>query len=113
MIRYLPTWLLVFCYAVTAVQGSQKVFDYNLNSPYDTIITHLGFLKEGNYYPEIAAEAFSQVHRSQQDAVDLAIQLQQLFQENKVDIDLSQVPKDPHYIDPEAKYHRYQLYQKR
>jgi len=111
MIRYSATWLLVFCCATTAVHSSPKVFDYNPNAPYDTIITHIGFLKEGNYYPEIAAEAFSQEHRSQQEAIELAIQLQQLLQENGVDIDLAQVPQDTHYIDPEAKYHKYQLTQ--
>ncbi len=90
-------------------QAREDLFDYNLSSPYDAIITHLGFLKKGNYYPEIAAETFCQKYRSQQEATTLAVQLQRLLQDNKVDIDLSQVPKDIHYVDPQAKYHKYQL----
>ncbi len=96
------------CFCASA-QSKEKFFDYNLNSPYNTIVTHLGFLKAGNYHPEIAAETFSQEHRTQQEAAALAIQLQRLLQENGVNIDLSQVPQDVHYIDQQAKYHRYQL----
>lgn len=111
MTRYPTIWYLILFYSSfnASAQSPQDVFDYSLSSPYNTIITHLGFLKEGNYYPEIAAEAFSQEYRSQQEAIELAIRLQQLLQENKVNIDLSQVPQDEQYIDSEAKYHRYQL----
>jgi MscS family membrane protein len=105
---FLPLFLLI-SYCLASAKAEEGLFDYNLNSPYDTIITHLGFLREGNYHPEIAAKTFCQKYRSQQDAVALAIQLQFLLQENKVNIDLSQVPKDIHYVDPQAKYHRYQL----
>ncbi|MCU0317931.1 MAG: mechanosensitive ion channel family protein [Amoebophilaceae bacterium] len=100
----LPTVLCLF-----SAQTREALFDYNLSSPYDTVVTHLGFLKKGNYHPEIAAEAFCQKYRNQQEAIALAIQLQQLLQDNRVDINLSQVPKDVHYIDPEAQYHKYQL----
>ena len=105
---FLPPFFLI-SFLLASAQAREGLFDYNLNSPYDTIITHLGFLKEGNYHPEIAAKTFCQKYRSQQEAVTLAIQLQYLLQENKVDIDLSQVPKDIHYVDPQAKYHKYQL----
>ncbi len=113
MARYPAIWLLTFLYPFfhASARTPQDVFDCNLSSPYNTIITHLGFLKEGNYYPEIAAETFSQEHRSQKEAAELAIWLQQLLQKNKVNIDLSQVPKNEQYVDPAAKYHRYQLTQ--
>jgi MscS family membrane protein len=109
MKRYLLTPCLFILSFLASAQAREELFDYNLNSPYDTIITHLGFLKEGNYYPEIAAKTFCQKYRSQQEAARLAIQLQHLLQENQVDIALSQVPKDIHYVDPQAKYHKYQL----
>jgi MscS family membrane protein len=109
MKHYSWIFLLLLGFFCTASQSKTPLFDYNLNSPYDTIVTHLGFLKAGNYYPEIASETFCQQHRTQQEAVALAIQLQQLLQENRVSIDLSQVPQDVHYIDQQAKYHRYQL----
>lgn len=99
--------LVVLC--LFSAQTGEVLFDYNLSSPYDTVVTHLGFLKKGNYHPEIAAETFCQKYRNQQEAIALAIQLQQLLQDNRVDINLSQVPTDVHYIDPEAQYHKYQL----
>jgi MscS family membrane protein len=106
----LISFLTVFlCLPIAHAQ--EEVFDYNLNSPYDTIVTYLGYLKKGNYHPEIAAKAFSQEYRTQQDAAVLAIELYSLLKERKVDIDLSQVPKDKHYVDPKAKYHKYQLTQ--
>ena len=111
IMRYPIVWTLIFCHTPfhASAQIPQDVFDYNLSSPYNTIVTHFGCLKEGNYYPEIAAETFSQEHRSQQEAIKLATELHQILQKNRVNIDLAQVPKDAHFIDPEAKYHRYQL----
>jgi MscS family membrane protein len=109
MKRYFLSLFLFISFFIASVQAKRELFDYNLNTPYDTIITHLGFLKEGNYHPKIAAKTFCQKYRSQQEAAALAIQLQHLLQANRVDIDLSQVPKDIHYVDPQAKYHRYQL----
>jgi MscS family membrane protein len=101
-------FLTVFL-CLPVAQAQEEIFDYNLNSPYDTIVTHLGYLKTGNYHPEIATKAFSQENRTQQEAAVLAIEPNRLLKEHKVDIDLSQVPKDKHYLDPKAKYHKYQL----
>ena len=109
MNKYLIIACFMVCSYLVVAQIQGDAFDYNLNSPYDTIVTHLGYLKKGNYYPEIAAQTFSQKYRTQEEAVALAIKLQRLLEESKVDIDLSQVPKDEHYIDPKAKYHKYQL----
>ena len=109
MKRYLLSVLFLTVFFLASAQTKEALFDYNLSSPYDTVVTHLGFLKQGNYHPEIAAETFCQKYRNQQEAIVLAIQLQQLLQENRVDINLPQVPRDVHYIDPEAQYHKYQL----
>lgn len=97
------------CLCLSTARAQEEMFDYNLNSPYDTVVTHLGFLKKENYHPEIAAQAFSQKYRTKEEAAVLAIELQQLLEESRVDIDLSQVPQDGHYVDPNAKYHKYQL----
>ena len=109
MKRCFLSLFLFISFFLASAQARGELFDYSLSSPYDTIVTHLGFLKKGNYHPEIAAKTFCQKDRSQQEATALAIQLQHLLQENKVNIDLSQVPKDIHYIDPQAQYHKYQL----
>lgn len=98
---------ILFC--VFSVQAREDLYDYSLDSPYATVITHLGFLQKGNYHPEIAAKTFSQAHRSKEEAIELAIRLKELLEKGGIDIDITQLPQDVNHIDPKAKYHRYQL----
>ena len=100
--------LVVFCLA--SVQAQEDALDYNRDAPYNTIVSHLGCLQQGNYHPEIAAKAFSQQDRTKKEASDLAVQLKKLLKEQSIDSD-AQVPQDAHCIAPKAKYHKYQLTQ--
>jgi len=99
-----------FCWA-TAVQAQETQLDYSLASPYETVITHLGFLEKGNYYPTIAAKAISQDHRSEEEAVAIALKLKELYEKEGIDIDITQLSKESDYIDSKVRYHRYQLTQ--
>ena len=101
--------VLLACFCFSSVQAQEDILEYNLDSPHGAIVTHLGFLDKGNYHPEIAAKTFAQKNRTQKEAIDLAIKLKTLFEEEGINIDLTQVPQDTHYIDPQAKYHKYQL----
>lgn len=85
---------------------------HRLSSPYDAIVLHLGSLQKANYHPEIAAKTFSQTHHSKKEAIQLAIKLKDILDKEGIDIDATTVPNDPCYIDPVAKYHRYQLAKK-
>ncbi len=82
---------------------------YSLASPYDTIVTHLGSLQESNYHPEIAAKTFLRKGRTRRKARDLAVKLKNLLDEEGIVIELEKLPKVVDYIDPDTKYHRYQL----
>ena len=56
--------------------GGESV-SYHINSPYNTIYTHLKFLQPDSYYPAIAAKTFNINEEAR--ARELAIQLKQIL----------------------------------
>ena len=112
-LRYtLIVYLLLLSGATTKAPKPDKQPGQRLSSPYDAIVLHLGALQKANYHPELAAKTFSQAQRSEKEAIQLAIKLKEILEKEGIQIDATAVPKDPCYIDPEAKYHRYQLAKK-
>lgn len=98
--------LLGFC-TVYAYNDNK---DYDLSSPRATIITHLGRLEEGNYNYKVAAKPFLQNDNiTEEEAIKYAIFLKEILEEGEVQLDLDKIPVDPNYIDPKAKFHKYQL----
>ena len=112
MKRSIPLSCLWLLLGIASLQAQDVPTDYSLDTPYDTIVTHLGCLQKGNYHPEIAAKAFSPKGRTAHKSIKLAIKLKELLEKEGIDINMEEVPKDAQYIDPEAKYHRYQLAKK-
>lgn len=72
---------------------------YDLSSPHSAINTHLNFLQDDNYYPEIAARAFLQPGLGEQEAIEAAIKLKQVYDGRGHFIQMSHLPKDPLYTD--------------
>lgn len=105
----LLVWLVAWPVPLLAQDQAEVALDYSLASPYDAIVTHLGFLQRGNYHPTIAALTFAHTHRTRHEAKDLAIKLKHFLEVKGVHIDVSQIPRAKDYIDPKAKYHRYLL----
>lgn len=79
-------------------QNSAKLTN-SLISPYQTILTHLNNLEEGNFHPEIAARVFNPKSVDEELAKDLAIQLLQIYKGAGIVISFAKIPHYPDYLD--------------
>lgn len=87
--------------------GSLEV---DLSTPYNTIYTHLYYLQEDQYRPELAARAFSLEDRSPEEAQELAIKLKQILDGEGIYIDMDLVPRKPDYTDSLSQQNKYILH---
>ncbi len=81
--------------------------DARLNSPHATIYTHLFYLQDDSYEPGVAARAFMQPGVSQEEAVEAAIKLKQVFDGRGYYIDMTSLPVDPAYTDSVSGRHQF------
>ena len=116
---YKNTWryILFLCSIhVLPVHGVVKKTtpeNYSLASPYEATLAHLGFLEPGNYNKKIAAKAFQRGGISDQKAAMVAVKLKEIFEKKLFNnLRIEEITKDPNYIDPIVKYHRYQFSRK-
>jgi MscS family membrane protein len=72
---------------------------HDLSSPYSAIYTHLFFLQDGSYQPEVAARSFLQPGISEQEAMEAAIRLKQVYDGRGYYIQMASLPVDPAYTD--------------
>ena len=93
-------------YAQEAVEKKGKV---DLSSPYHTIYTHLYYLQEDSYEPEVAARTFSLENRSIEEAEDLAIRLKQILDGEGIYIDMDLLPRKSDYYDSTSQQAKYVL----
>ena len=80
----------------------------NLESPYNTIETHLKYLQPDTYFPEVSAKTFNLSNTEL--AKDLAIKLKQVLDAKGMYIDMELLPKSNNYIDTTNDLARYYLY---
>jgi MscS family membrane protein len=112
LMQYLPTqkfnflfYLLLLICLSDALPAQENKTDststesYDLSSPYGTLLTHLKFLNDENYKPEIAAKAFIQEGVDAERAEDLAIKLFQYYNARGYYIAMDLVPREPDYFD--------------
>ncbi len=81
----------------------------NLSTPYHSIYTHLYYLQDDSYAPELSAKTFNQKYRSAGKASELAIELKQVLDGKGIYITMSEIPKDPNYLDSTTNRHQYIL----
>ncbi len=82
---------------------------YSLESPYNAVYTHLNYLQEDNYHPEIAARVFNQSEQSEENAIEHAIELKQILDGGGHYIYIDEIPKEPDYLDSVSRKKRYVL----
>lgn len=99
---------LVF-YSISAF-SSEKNTDLLLDSPYNTIQTHLLNLKKDNYNPEKAAKALNTTRVNRDNAEELAIKLNRIFDGRALYIQLEKLPTDKNYSDSVSGKKRYILF---
>ncbi|UII27057.1 mechanosensitive ion channel family protein [Fulvivirga maritima] len=105
--------ILVSIYSVAQDDSeAEDPLEYSLSTPYNTIYTHLSFLQDDNYHPEVAAKTFNSEQVDAKEAKSLAIKLKQVLDGNAIFIDLDEVPHTANYRDSLTNKHRYYLTKK-
>ena len=90
--------ITIFCTSWCLAQQKETP-KANLSTPYHAVVTHLQYLQENNYHPKISAEALDSSGLSQEESIELAIKLKQIFDGTGHYIDAELVPNLPDYID--------------
>jgi len=80
-----------------------------LGNPYQAVYTHLEYLSDNNYHPEISSRAFLQEGVSRQEATSAAIKLKQILDGEGIYIEMDDIPRNPNYVDSATNRHRYIL----
>lgn len=91
----------------SAQENSQAFYD--LSSPYGSVLTHLKYLQEDNYKPEIAAKPFEHSGVGKERAQELALKLFQYYNAKGFYINVEEIPKNPDYFDSTRNSSIYQV----
>lgn len=100
--------LILFC-SLGFVAFGQDESESFLSSPYQSIYTHLHYLKSDSYNDSLAALPFNTRLRSTEDAINIAVQLKQIVAGEGVYIDFEEIPKQRDYYDSTISKYRYTL----
>ncbi len=100
-------FLLLFLISFFAKAQNSATSRYNLLSPYNTISTHINFLEEDNYKPEIAALVFNPKKVDKETAIELAIELLQIYKGTGINISFDKIPRSQDYLDTLSENHTY------
>lgn len=79
----------------------------SLESPYDAVFTHIRFLQDDMYEPEISASSFDISGFSITEADEIALMLLHIYKSKNLVVNLENIPDDPDYIDSASGKHRY------
>ncbi|UII32596.1 mechanosensitive ion channel family protein [Fulvivirga ulvae] len=90
-------------------ENTRDTLEYSLVTPYNTILTHLGYLQDDNYHPGIAAKALNPEYAKGEKAEELAIMLKQILDGRGIMIDLDEVPRKSDFVDTVTNKRRYYL----
>jgi MscS family membrane protein len=88
---------------------ANKSIYYSLDSPYNAVRTHLYFLEERHYNPNIACMPFMKEGVSSQDAIDLAIKLKKILEIKGIYVDMSSISREVNYLDKVTQQNVYYL----
>ena len=92
---------------VLIIGGKALSQSYSLISPHQSVLTHIRFLEEDNYRPEIASKVFNPKRVDAEQAEDLAIQLIQIYIGAGILIDFEAIPTSTDYLDSLSGKHVY------
>lgn len=96
-----------FSQPIEAAPDTTRNYSHDLSSPYSTIYTHLYFLQNDSYFPDISARAFMQPGVSYDESKEAAIKLKQVYDGKGYYIQMPQIPVDPSYTDSITGEHVY------
>jgi len=93
----------------TLEEFSTEVF--SLATPRRTVSSHLRFLQEDKFDPQMAARTLYRGKRSEEEMRELAIQLKQIYDGEAYYVYVEEIPDDPNYKDSLG-HHRYRVFPK-
>lgn len=104
------TLVLFFC----SLQSIALIGQTNkyLNTPYQSVRTHLFYLQPETYNDSLSALPFLQYAENEEEAQWSALKLKQILDGEGIYIDLEAVPKTPNYFDSLAEKQQYALARK-
>jgi MscS family membrane protein len=79
----------------------------SLDSPYDAVYTHIRYLQDDMYEPEISASSFDISGSSVTEADEIALMLYHIYKSKNLDVKLDNIPDDPNYTDSATGKHRF------
>ncbi|MDH5367010.1 MAG: mechanosensitive ion channel family protein [Cyclobacteriaceae bacterium] len=112
MMRTFIAFLFSISYALSSAQDSKPFLkeEFELSSPYHTVLTHLKFLQDENYKPDISAKVFDEKDIGKNiNGEQLAIKLKQILDGKGMYIDLDIIPKEMNYKDSITYHQRYYI----
>lgn len=71
--------------------------DQNLSTPFNTVYTHLEYLQDENFHPEISATTFK--IKDQEEAQKLAIKLKRYLDAKGLFVEMDRLSKNPNFTD--------------
>lgn len=105
-----PTLALFFLLIIgTSLHGQTSRF---LNSPMQSVRTHLYFLQPDNYNDSLAALPFLKHAKNEDEARWVAIKLKQVLDGEGIYIDIESIPSKPSYYDSLEEQQQYALTKK-
>ncbi len=114
MNKVLNTILLLILVSISTsfLYSSDEKHEVSLSTPHNTIKTHLSFLQDDNYKPELSAKSLFGLDASKKKSQRLAIKLKEIMDARRLYVIMKEVPNDPNYIDSATGEHQYVLFQK-
>jgi len=90
------------------IKDNKEALVVNLSTPYNTIVSHLIFLEDSLFRPDLAAKTINFTDEDSLFAEDLAIKLKQIYLgANGFVFDIEQLSKDTNFIDTVTNKHIY------
>ncbi len=99
--------LTVLLFLAPWISMAQDADSINLTSPYFTVYTHLEYLQEDHYIPEVSAMTIHPDVKNNRE--ELAIKLKQVLDGSGIMIDMDQLPREQDFYDSATNKYRYYL----
>jgi MscS family membrane protein len=106
--------LFIFSYVVVfgQIDESESLKDqpYQLNTPYQTILTHLKYLQDETFYPEISAKVIDVADLNDESlAKSYALKLKRVLDGKGIFVDMGELPQEEDYVDSITNRGRYYI----
>lgn len=101
-------FLIILATTTSSFAQNKRNPKFSLTTPYHTIYTHLYFLQEDSYKPELAAKTMNV--DNPEKAQKLAVELKNILDGKGLYVELDNIPDQKNYYDSAAEKHKYVLF---